>query len=429
MSRKCLFAVAITLLLGGTFPSSAGGADVDSLYREFRDPPRVNTIRPFWFWNGKLDATEVNRQIDEMVAHGVYGAFVHNRTGLETPYMSEEYFDVVRQAFAKAKQVGFHLGFVDEFEWPSGEARDPWRPGIPSRVVASNPEFGMRSLGYVARKIQGPKRLEIEALPEHVQFAVAARATGEESIDPDTLRDISSGLSGDKLDWTPPEGEWLVMVYYLYSSRGMDGGTVDLMNAAAVRKFIDLVHEEYYKRFGEYYGNVLDASYADHEGAYGYRIAWTPALFDTFSRMKGYDLRRYLPLLTHDGGKMATKVRCDYLDVVSELYYQSFFKQVADWAEAHHIHTSGHIWEEALHFDAMVQGDLMRNMRGFSWPGVDSLFDRGRSPRDFKAAASVAHFRGTRFTCENQGLQGDDSYLDLQKMRLGTNTIGAWGVA
>ena len=429
MPNACGFAVRTALLLGlGVSVCLAADPGVDALYQEFKDPPRVNTIRPFWFWNGKLDAAEVNRQIEEMAAHGVYGAYVHNRTGLETRYMSEEYFDVVKQAFAKAKQVGFHLGFVDEYEWPSGEARDVWRQGIPSRVVAANPEFGMRSLGYIARKATGPKAVEIEG-PEHVQFAVAAKMTGEESIDPNTLRDISASLNGATLHWTPPDGDWLVMIYYLYPSRGLDGGTVDLMNAAAVRKFLDLVHEEYYKRFGEYYGDVLDSMYADHEGAYGYRMAWTPALFDTFRKMKGYDLRQYLPLLTHDGGKMTTKVRCDYLDVVSELYYESFFKQVADWAQAHKIKTSGHVWEEALHFDAAFQGDLMRVMRGFSWPGVDSLFDRGRSPRDFKAAASVAHFRGTRFTCENQGLQGSDSYLDLQKMRLGTNTIGAWGVA
>jgi len=428
MSKAHRF-VAWTALLPCVIACASGASErgTAGLYQEFKDPPHVHTIRPFWFWNGKLDAVEVNRQIEDMVAHGVYGAYVHNRTGLQTRYMSEEYFDVVRQAFAKSKQVGFHLGFVDEYEWPSGEARDPWRPGIPSRVVASNPEFGMHSLGYIAQQAPGGKAIKIHA-PEPVQFAVAARATGEESIDSATLRDISASLSSGDLTWTPPDGEWLVMVYYLYPSHGLDGGTVDLMNAAAVRKFLDLVHEEYYTRFGEYFGDVLDSLFVDHEGAYGYRIAWTPVLFDTFSRMKGYDLRKYMPLLTHDGGKMTPKVRCDYLDVVSELYYRSFFKQVADWAEAHRIRTSGHIWEEALHFDALFQGDLMRDMRGFSWPGVDSLFDRGRSPRDFKAAASVAHFRGTGFTCENQGLQGDDSFLDLQKMRLGTNTIGAWGV-
>jgi hypothetical protein len=58
------------------------------------------TRRPptFWFWNGKLEAKEIDRQIREMVSQGVYGAYVHNRTGLQTPYLSEAYFDAVKAA-------------------------------------------------------------------------------------------------------------------------------------------------------------------------------------------------------------------------------------------------------------------------------------------------------------------------------------------
>ncbi len=116
------------------------------------------------------------------------------------------------------------------------------------------------------------------------------------------------------------------------------------------------------------------------------------------------------------------------MDVISELYCRSFFKQVTAWCEAHKIRITGHVWEESLQMEAAFEGDLQRIMRAWSWPGVDSLWDRGRLPRDFKAAGSAAHFRGARFTCENQGLQGADSFLDFQKMRLGTNMIAAWGV-
>jgi hypothetical protein len=77
MKSVVLFAAAAVAALGAS-------AD---LYREFQDPPRTYTIRPFWFWNGKLDSKEIARQIDEMVAQGVYGAYVHNRTGLQMPYL------------------------------------------------------------------------------------------------------------------------------------------------------------------------------------------------------------------------------------------------------------------------------------------------------------------------------------------------------
>jgi hypothetical protein len=400
---------------------------VERLYRSFQDPPREYTIRPFWFWNGKLDAGEVEWQIEQMISQGVYGAYVHNRTGLETPYLSEEYFQVVKAGFEKARKLGFLFGFVDEYEWPSGEVRDIWEQGLPSRVIASNPDFRMRSLGYVEKEVQGPGQVEFEPAGQF-QCALAARLLSEDVLDAETLTDISAGKTEKGLRWNAPAGRWLAMMFYLHPSQGRDGGLVDLLNAAAVRKFLDLDYEEYYRRFGEHFGGTIDSTFADHEGDYGYRIAWTPALFETFRRMKGYDLRGSLPLLMHDGGRRTPKVRCDYLDVISELYCQSFFEQVTEWCEAHRIKITGHVWEETLQMEAAFEGDLQRIMRAWSWPGVDSLWDKGRLPRDFKAAASAAHFRGTRFTCENQGLQGADSFLDFQKMRLGTNMIAAWGV-
>ncbi|HVN79984.1 MAG TPA: hypothetical protein VMW38_13375 [Terriglobia bacterium] len=81
----------------GTAGPQAGGTRTayDQLYRGLVDPPHEYSIRPFWFWNGKLDKKEVERQIEEMASQGVYRAYAHNRTGLDTPYLSEEYFFVV----------------------------------------------------------------------------------------------------------------------------------------------------------------------------------------------------------------------------------------------------------------------------------------------------------------------------------------------
>ena len=73
---------------------------------------------------------ELDRQIRLMVEHGVYGAYARNRDGLETPYLSEEWWQAVGVALKSARQAGFSLCMVDEFEWPSGEARDYWMPGL-----------------------------------------------------------------------------------------------------------------------------------------------------------------------------------------------------------------------------------------------------------------------------------------------------------
>ena len=92
------------------------------------------------------------------------------------------------------------------------------------------------------------------------------------------------------------------------------------------------------------------------------------------------------------------------------------------------IDRTGHAWEESLQWAAALEGSLFTVERGLNPVGVDSLVEFGRQPLNFKVAQSVADFEGRRFACENQGVQGTDSYLDLEGIRQATNGIGAWGV-
>ena len=317
---------------------------------------------------------------------------------------------------------------VDEFEWPSGEARDYWLPGInKSRVVAANPDFRMRQLRPIERKVRGPQRAEV-ALQERTALVVAGRQLGPDRIEGDSLKKLAFDAGTKSLSWDVPTGDWLLTTYVLEPTYGLDGGMVDLMNPDAVRKFIEVYHEEFYRRYGEYFGNALAATFADHEGTYGGKLAWTPRLFESFRRIKGYDLEPLLPALTYDIGVKSEKIRCDYQDVISELYTTSFFKQVNDWCRSHKLEYSGHVWEESLFFGPAYQGDFYRILRAMYNPGCDSLVEWGRQSVWLKEVASIADFEGRRMVCENQGVQGGDSYLSPQRMRRVSNCLGAWNV-
>ena len=401
---------------------------LEALHAGFQEPDRKHSIRPFWFWNGKLDPKEIDRQIRQMVKHGVYGAYVHCRGGLETPYLSEEWWETVGSALQSARENGFNLCMVDEFEWPSGEARDYWMLGQnKSRVVAANPDFRMRRLRPVERMVRGPGRVEID-LPEGATVVVSGKRLGADRLEGDSLRLLAIDWGAKSLFWEAPAGEFAVLVYLLDPTSTVDGSTVDLMNPEAVGKFIELYYEEFYRRHGKYFGTTMPATFADHEGSYGGKLAWTPRLFETFRRRKGYDLEPFLPALDHDIGARSEKVRCDYLDVVSELYSTNFFKQVNDWCQRHSLEYSGHVWEETLFFGPPYQGDFYRILRSMTNPGCDSLVEWGRQSVWLKEVSSVADFEGRRVICENQGVQGSDSYLSPERMRRVSNCLGAWNV-
>jgi hypothetical protein len=104
-----------------------------------------------------------------MADQHVYGAFLHARDGLLTPYLSEDWFAAIKAGLEEAKRVGFAFNFVDEYDWPSGEVRNVWRADHhQSEVLARNPDFHMHSLAYTQQIIRGPQTVTLEPADRHV---------------------------------------------------------------------------------------------------------------------------------------------------------------------------------------------------------------------------------------------------------------------
>ena len=90
--------------------------------KQFENPDSQFRGAPFWAWNCKLDKEMMTRQIEYFKEMGLGGFHMHCRTGLDTPYMSEEYLGVVKACVEKAKQEKMYAWLYDEDRWPSGAA-------------------------------------------------------------------------------------------------------------------------------------------------------------------------------------------------------------------------------------------------------------------------------------------------------------------
>ncbi len=75
---------------------------------------------PFWSWNEKLDTEETKRQVRIMNDAGMGGYFMHARGGLQTEYLSEEWFENVQATIDEGKKTGMYSWAYDENGWPSG---------------------------------------------------------------------------------------------------------------------------------------------------------------------------------------------------------------------------------------------------------------------------------------------------------------------
>ena len=88
----------------------------------FENPTSEYRGAPFWAWNGDLKPDELKRQIGWLQEMGFGGFHMHCRTGLVTPYLSEEFFQLIQTCVDEAKDRKMLAWLYDEDRWPSGAA-------------------------------------------------------------------------------------------------------------------------------------------------------------------------------------------------------------------------------------------------------------------------------------------------------------------
>jgi hypothetical protein len=148
MKRRAIQFGFVVLLAFSTMRCLGQNSSADRLHQAFVDPPHDFSVMPFWFWNGKMEGPVVQQQVREMVDQHVYGAFLHGRDGLQTPYLSEDWFKAIGAGLEQSKKSGFEFNFVDEYDWPSGEVRNVWMAGNhQSEVLARRPMSRKPSTG------------------------------------------------------------------------------------------------------------------------------------------------------------------------------------------------------------------------------------------------------------------------------------------
>ena len=110
-------------------------------------PKAISPLIPFWFWNERLSKDEIVTQIEEMNRKGIHAFFMHARFGLETPYLSEEWFDYIRLAVETAHRLNLKAWIYDDFPFPSG---------FGGLKVTENLDYRGKFLDWQEHAVSGP---------------------------------------------------------------------------------------------------------------------------------------------------------------------------------------------------------------------------------------------------------------------------------
>ncbi|MBL8028589.1 MAG: hypothetical protein JNL74_19345 [Fibrobacteres bacterium] len=367
-----------------------------------RNPGSEYRGKPFWAWNGKLEPEELRRQIRLMKDMGLGGFFMHSRVGLDTEYLSEEWFRNVDACIDEAEKQDMEAWLYDEDRWPSGAA---------GGLVTKNIKYRMRRL--TVREYTDTKKFKWEADTLAV-FHIA--------LNDSKAKIISRIKKGSKLP-AVLNGE-LIIAFVKTIEKEKDwynGATyLDTMNPEAVKEFIKVTHERYKKRYGKKFSKSIPGIFTDepHHGGMmdldsdnNPTLVWTDKLPEVFKKRYGYDILDHLVEIVYDiAGEESKKARHDYHDCKTYMFINSFAKQVGEWCKKNNIKFTGHVLEEDKPSkQTRIVGNAMRFYEYMQAPGIDLLTERWRVYDTAKQCSSVARQFGAKWRLtETYGCTGWD---------------------
>ena len=383
-----------------------------SIFDKIKHPPSEFSPAAFWFWYGELDPDELRRQIVLMCEQGVYNGFMHPRAYLKTPYLEDEWWNAISACVDESEKTGFYPWLYDEYAWPSGTAGSTFPYGYqkPSRTLA----VGKNNMA---------KSLVLRRFPSIADYRESKISDENESL---LCLFCYDGADFCSIE-TPDTAEGEIFVFYVKVHPTL----VDYMNKETIREFLNYTHEEYKKRYGEYFGRRIPGVFFD-EIYMNHFVPWTDRLPEEFVSRRGYDLLPCLYALAIEGGEKERAVRQDFYKTVAELYEEAFFSQIGEWCEKNDLKLTGHT-EEDIWLHPSRQGNYFNTVRNLHIPGADCHDYRYRFPRKItyrepKLAVSVSRAYGKE-RAMSEAFGGAGWACTLQEFKRGVNTAGAMGIS
>ena len=365
----------------------------------FQNPGSEYRGTPFWSWNCQLQKDELLWQLEMMKQMGMGGAHFHVRTGMQTPYLSDEHMDLVKACVDKCREEGMKAWLYDEDRWPSGAA---------GGYVTKDKKYRAQHLLFTTLPYDETTKPEMT----YERHGAISRANNGQLI---ACFDIVLDEQGCLESATPisPEDSCRGDKWYVYHETSSETPWfnyqtyVDTLSPAAMQRFVDITHERYLQVVGEDFGDVIPAIFTDepqhtHKQTLGFAreqrdviLPWTADIPETFQKAYGEDLLAKLPELIWElPERKVSQIRYQYHDHIAQRFSEAFAGTLGNWCEKHGLMLTGHMmWEDSLTRQTKPVGEVMRALSRFQLPGIDMLCNK-LEYSTAKQAQSVAHQYG-----------------------------------
>ena len=336
----------------------------------FATPPSAYGAIHWAIWGGQQTKERIVADIEQIYANGGRVYMINNSRGLLPKYFTPEYLDLVKLVVQECKKRDMKVWIEGDAGYPDGFAG-----GMISR---DNPDLGMQGIVADARyTVAAGQTLKIPLPPETLgilanQRVSARREGGTAPVVPPTI--VLPLPSDDQFQWTAPnQGMWEVtFVRHVYRSSptrfvNREDGTnakdskyslIDYLNPEATQAYLKIIFETYEKLVGDEFGKTILGFRGDEPDYTGF-MPWTPKLFETFQKVKGYELNPYIAqFFANELTLEAKRAKADYWDVWSGMFRDNFFKPMEDWCKARNMEYMAHLNHEELMLNLSRGEDL-----------------------------------------------------------------------
>lgn len=286
---------------------------------------------------GKPTDKDIFNYLNDLKQNGIDEVMIYPRSGCLIEYLSEEWFSAIGDFIKSAEALNMSIWLYDDFNWPSGDA---------CGKVTKNECFRLKSI-----KIEGDDIGKISCKSNH-----------------------NSDIFGEKF-------------------------FPDLMNPKAVDYFISLTHEEYYKRFGNYFGTIIKGIFTD-EPSIGYcsQNGYLPYYDGIENDYKvSYDKDFFHDLLSHSEDFCESAMK-----IASARFKEVYIDKLSSWCKSHGILMTGHLMcDNEPFYSVRYNGDFLKNLSAFLLPGIDEI------ATCFEDRSLIALLGGIEYAGKNKGAMAE----------------------
>lgn len=369
---------------------------LNSLFDEINNPPATASIIHWWIFSDEMNENRINAELDYISNLGFKQVLIAVGHNVSPKYLTHGWFEMVKFAVLQAKKRGVKVWIADEGTYPSGFAGETFNKKYPHKR--------MKAIIVEKEFIIEGNLCEVE--PHSGTIGILAKDMNQNKYFAFEKLEFSSGFL-----YLPYHSTWQIKVIssayrtsptrYVHHPTGAKDTTFslcDYLDYEAVNLFISEVYEKYKAYMGNEFGKTIIGFFADEPDYSISGLPYTDNIFDIFYNEQGYDVKKYIPYFFKEQlDEKIKRVKADYWDVWSNIFTNTFFKQIYKWCEANGLKFVVHLnHEDMIEHLTKSEGQFFSHMKYVHIPAIDVIWRQiwyDKKAIFPKYASSVSHIK------------------------------------